>query len=64
MLGIPTVSIDRTVRLAISGLNAGKFSDADGDDFEIVVTKAKEEHPTWRRLKIFMLTAQWARQYR
>ncbi|NOT75141.1 MAG: efflux RND transporter permease subunit [Cyclobacteriaceae bacterium] len=46
MLGIPTVSIDRTVRLAISGLNAGQFSDEDGDDYEIVVTKAKEEHPT------------------
>ncbi|MEJ0055126.1 MAG: efflux RND transporter permease subunit [Bacteroidota bacterium] len=51
MLGIPTVSIDRTVRLAISGLNAGKFSDADGDDFEIVVTKAKEEHPTLETLE-------------
>ncbi len=46
MLGIATVNIDRTVRLAISGFNAGQFSDADGDDYEIVVTKAKQEHPT------------------
>jgi multidrug efflux pump subunit AcrB len=46
MLGIPTVNIDKTVRLAIAGLNAGKFSDDDGDDFEIVLTKAKDEHPT------------------
>jgi multidrug efflux pump subunit AcrB len=46
MLGIPTVSIDRTVRLAIAGLNAGKFSDADGEEYDIILTKAKEEHPT------------------
>lgn len=46
MLGIPTVNIDRTVRLAIAGFNAGKFSDANGDDYEIVLTKAKAGHPT------------------
>jgi multidrug efflux pump subunit AcrB len=46
MLGIPTVSIDRTVRLAIAGLNAGKFSDAEGEEYDIILTKAKEEHPT------------------
>lgn len=45
MLGVSTVDIDRTVRLAIAGLNAGKFSDANGDDFEIVLTKNKPEHP-------------------
>lgn len=45
MLGIPTVNIDRTVRLAVAGLNAGKFSDDDGDDFSIVLTKSKAEHP-------------------
>jgi multidrug efflux pump subunit AcrB len=39
------------VRLAISGLNAGQFSDADGDDYEIVVTKTKEEHPTLETLE-------------
>lgn len=46
MLGIPTISIDRTVRLAISGLNAGNFSDTEGDDYEIVISKAKGEHPS------------------
>jgi multidrug efflux pump subunit AcrB len=46
MLGIPTVNIDRTVRLAVAGFNAGKFSDANGDDFDIVLTKNKTKHPT------------------
>jgi multidrug efflux pump subunit AcrB len=46
MLGIPTVSIDRTVRLAVAGFNAGKFSDENGDDYDIVLTKNKAEHPT------------------
>lgn len=46
MLGIPTVNIDRTVRLAVAGFNAGKFSDDNGDDYEIVLTKTKAAHPT------------------
>jgi multidrug efflux pump subunit AcrB len=46
MLGVPTVAIDRTVRLAVAGYNAGKFSDENGDDYDIVLTKNKAEHPT------------------
>jgi multidrug efflux pump subunit AcrB len=46
MLGVSTVNIDRTVRLAVAGFNAGKFSDENGDDFEIVLSKANAEHPT------------------
>lgn len=46
MLGIPTVNIDRTVRLAVAGINVGQFSDENGDDYPIVLTKSKEEHPT------------------
>lgn len=46
MLGIPTVSIDHTVRLAVAGLNAGKFSDQNGDEFKIILTKSRQAHPT------------------
>jgi multidrug efflux pump subunit AcrB len=46
MLGIPTVNIDRTVRLAVAGFNAGKFSDDNGDDYDIVLTKQNAQHPT------------------
>lgn len=38
MLGIPTVEIDRTIRMAISGLNIGTYQDKKGDDFSIVIT--------------------------
>jgi multidrug efflux pump subunit AcrB len=45
-LGVPTVAIDRTVRLAVAGFNAGKFSDENGDDYDIVLTKSNGERPT------------------
>jgi multidrug efflux pump subunit AcrB len=45
MLGIPTVNIDRTVRLAVNGLNMGKFNNADGDDFKILLTAPRLMYP-------------------
>jgi multidrug efflux pump subunit AcrB len=39
MLGVSTITIDRTVRLAVAGLNVGKFSDDNGDEVEILLTK-------------------------
>ena len=50
MLGVSTVNVDRTVRLAVAGFTAGKFSDENGDDFDIVLTKTKQEHPTLETL--------------
>jgi len=44
-LGVTTLTSDRTVRLAVAGLTAGKFNDEEGDDFDIVLTKTKDEHP-------------------
>jgi multidrug efflux pump subunit AcrB len=46
MTGINTVDIDRTVRLAIAGLNLGTFSDSDGEDFDIYLTTPKKERAT------------------
>ncbi|MBT1707997.1 efflux RND transporter permease subunit [Fulvivirgaceae bacterium PWU5] len=46
MAGISTVDIDRTVRLAVAGLNLGSFSDSDGEDYDIVVTTPKQERAT------------------
>ncbi|MFN8713355.1 MAG: efflux RND transporter permease subunit [Bacteroidota bacterium] len=45
--GIPTVNIDRTVRVALAGLNAGNFSDANGDDFDLLITAPKGERATF-----------------
>ncbi len=46
MTGINTVDIDRTVRLAVAGLEMGKFSDAEGEDFTIYLTTPKKERAT------------------
>ncbi len=43
MAGINTVDIDRTVRLAIAGLTVGNFSDAQGGDFNVLLTTPRQE---------------------
>ncbi len=45
-LGIPTVNIDRTVRLAIAGLSVGSFTDANDKDYDILLTTPKKERAT------------------
>lgn len=37
LLGVPTVEFDRAVRLAVSGLSAGKFRDAQGEQYDITL---------------------------
>ncbi len=41
MLGIPTVDIDRTVRLAVAGLGMGTFNDPQGVEREVLITVPK-----------------------
>jgi multidrug efflux pump subunit AcrB len=50
MTGINTVDIDRTVRLAVAGLDMGKFSDADGEDYNIYLTTPKKERASLQSL--------------
>lgn len=45
-LGVNTVDIDRTVRLAIAGINLGTFSDMNNDERAIVLTTPKSERAT------------------
>jgi multidrug efflux pump subunit AcrB len=45
LLGIPTVEIDRTVRLGLAGLEAGSLREADGDESDVVVRLAREGRP-------------------
>lgn len=44
-LGIPTVNIDQTVRLAVNGLDMGSFNNADGNDFKILLTSPRLIYP-------------------
>lgn len=46
MLGVPTVNIDRTVRLAVVGLNLGKYTDKNENEYNLLLTRTKEERPT------------------
>jgi multidrug efflux pump subunit AcrB len=45
-LGVPTVYIDKTVRLAIAGLDMGKFTTANGDDYNIMVSRPRPMYPS------------------
>lgn len=42
-LGVNILDVDRTVRLAVAGLNLGRFSDAEGDEKKIFITTPKLE---------------------
>ncbi|KQC02556.1 efflux RND transporter permease subunit [Pedobacter sp. Hv1] len=46
-LGIPTVNIDRTVRMAVAGLEVGKFINpkSTGDDYNILLTTNRPSYP-------------------
>lgn len=46
MLGVPTVNIDRTVRLAVAGFNLGKYTDNNENDYNILLTRSRDERPT------------------
>ncbi len=46
LLGVPTVNIDRTVRLAVAGFNMGKYTDVNENDYNILLTRSKDERPT------------------
>ena len=61
MLGVSTVTIDRTVRLAVAGLTVGKFSDKNGDDVEILLTKGNAGTPTLNALENLYVNTQQGR---
>lgn len=50
LLGVPAVEIDRTVRLAVSGLQAGTFKAEDGEQYPIVVRPPFEARADLRTL--------------
>jgi multidrug efflux pump subunit AcrB len=45
-LGIQTADIDKTVRLAVAGIDVGKFTDEKGDDYNILVNAPKARFAT------------------
>ena len=57
LLGVPAIEIDRTVRLAVSGLQAGTFKDDDGDQYPIMVRPPFEARADLRNLGEARLTS-------
>lgn len=43
-LGVLTADFDKTVRMAVSGLNIGQFTDEGGDDYDILVRAGKGDN--------------------
>jgi multidrug efflux pump subunit AcrB len=46
LLGVAPVEVDRTVRAAVAGLNAGKFREQDGDEYDITLRLPMQGRPT------------------
>ncbi|MEP7345142.1 MAG: efflux RND transporter permease subunit, partial [Gemmatimonadaceae bacterium] len=46
LLGVGTAELDRTVRLGVAGLEAGKFRAADGDEYPITLRVQRDGRPT------------------
>ncbi|RFS26409.1 AcrB/AcrD/AcrF family protein [Chitinophaga silvatica] len=44
-LGIPTINIDRAVRLAVAGINLGQYNDRNDNDYDILLTSQKTGKP-------------------
>lgn len=57
MLGIPTVEIDRTVRLGIAGARAGHVRESDGDEFDIAVRLPHDGAPALESLNNIYLAS-------
>jgi len=52
-LGVFTADIDKTVRLAVAGLEVGTYTDDKGDEFDIVVTSPKKKGERFASLDAF-----------
>jgi multidrug efflux pump subunit AcrB len=57
LVGVPGIEIDRTVRAAIAGLTAGKYRDADGQEYDISVTLPRGPRPTLEALDRIYVSA-------
>lgn len=58
-MGIMTADIDRTIRLAVSGIPIAQYTDAEGEDYDIVVGTPQQGYATLASLDgIFVNNAQ------
>jgi len=55
--GIPAVEIDRTVRMALAGLPAGKFRETDGHEYTMNLRLPKKEAATFDAFNIMYISS-------
>jgi multidrug efflux pump subunit AcrB len=46
VFGVPTVEIDRTIRLGLAGISAGKYRDIDGKEYSVNVRLPRQKENT------------------
>ena len=51
MLGVPAVEIDRTIRMGLSGISAGRFRDPEGKEYSINVRLPRQDANTLSTLE-------------
>ncbi|BET65631.1 efflux RND transporter permease subunit [Opitutales bacterium ASA1] len=55
LLGIDSATLDRAVRLAVDGIEAGRFREEDGDEYAIRLVLPREERPSldaWEAVRV------------
>lgn len=57
MLGIATSEIDKTIRMAVTGLNIGTYREDDGDDYTINITLPRDNKQTFDVFKKIYVAA-------
>jgi multidrug efflux pump subunit AcrB len=62
LLGVAPVEADRTVRLAIAGLSAGKFRESNGDEYDINLRLPMGERPTIDAIDAIEVSSMTGRQ--
>ncbi|MEX1993077.1 MAG: efflux RND transporter permease subunit [Steroidobacteraceae bacterium] len=62
LFGVPAIEADRTVRLAIAGLPAGRFREPDGDEYDITLRLPIGARPTLDLLQSVQVSSLAGRQ--
>jgi len=62
LFGVPAVEADRTVRLAVAGVSAGKFREPDGDEYNINLRLPISGRPTLDLLKTIQVSSATGQQ--
>jgi multidrug efflux pump subunit AcrB len=62
LFGVSAIEADRTVRLAVAGLSAGRFREPDGDEYDITLRLPIGARPTLELLRSVQVSSVTGRQ--